>query len=159
MKASTIHQIKKELSFHEPAQLIDNLLRLARYKKENKELLTYLLFEMDNETGFVESIKEEIDEQFDDINSNNFYWAKKSIRKILRNINKYIRFSGKKETELILLIYFCTKLKTAGLVYRGSVHINNIYERQLKKVHQAMDKLDEDLRYDYLQDVTHLEKS
>lgn len=157
MKAATIHQIKKELYSLETPQLIEHLLRLAKFKKESKELLSYLLFDAHDEAGYIEDIKGEIDTQFEEINTRNFYWAKKSLRKILRNTNKYIRISGSSETELTLLIYFCQKLKEADLVYKGSVQINNIYEGQLKKIRKVLDKLDEDLQYDYEKDITELE--
>ena len=45
MKASTVSELKEELKHLPPAQLLELCLRLARFKKENKELLTYLLFE------------------------------------------------------------------------------------------------------------------
>ena len=45
MKAASISEIKTELKGLPPAQLTELCLRLARFKKENKELLTYLLFE------------------------------------------------------------------------------------------------------------------
>lgn len=158
MKAATIHQIKKELLELEPPVLIDTILRLAKYKKESKELLSYLLFDAHDDNGFIEDVKHEIDGQFEEINKNNFYWAKKSVRKILRNINKYIRFSGSKETEVIFLIYFCNSLKKAGLVYKGSTQINNVYESQLKKIKKAMEKLNEDLQFDYHSEIEALEK-
>lgn len=157
MKAATIHQLKKELHSLETPQLIEHLLRLAKFKKESKELLSYLLFDAHDEAGYIEDIKEEIDTQFEEINTRNFYWAKKSLRKVLRNTNKYIRISGSNETELTLLIYFCKKLKEADLIYNGSTQINNIYESQLKKIRKVMDRLDEDLQYDYQRDIAELE--
>lgn len=156
MKAATIYQIKKELNSLGPEELTERLLRLAKFKKENKELLSYLLFEAHDEEGYIESIKEEIEVQFEDINNRNFYWAKKSIRKILRSTNKHIRFSGSKTTEITLLIFFCMKLKEANLVNRGSVQLDQIYESQVRKIKKAMEKLDEDLQYDYHREVAAL---
>ena len=45
MKAATINELKQELQNIPPAKVTELCLRLARFKKENKELLTYLLFE------------------------------------------------------------------------------------------------------------------
>ena len=59
-------------------------------KKENKELLTYLLFEASNEEGFKEGVKEEISLEFSTINCNSYFYMKKSVRKILRITKKYI---------------------------------------------------------------------
>jgi hypothetical protein len=68
MKSSTVQEIKQELVAAKPAQLVELCLRLARFKKENKELLTYLLFEAHDEQGYISGIKKEIDEQFAGIN-------------------------------------------------------------------------------------------
>ena len=111
MKAATVVQIKKELQHRNPEELLQLCLRLARFKKENKELLTYLLFEADNEEGYIETVKSEIDEQFTLINTASFFYIKKSVRKILRSLKKYARYSGNKETEVALILYFCEKLK------------------------------------------------
>jgi len=44
MKAASSKEIKSALIEQSPTQLTELCLRLARFKKENKELLTYLLF-------------------------------------------------------------------------------------------------------------------
>src|SRR5664280_225858 len=100
MKAVTIKELKEELSDCAPKDLRDLCLRLARFKKENKELLTYLLFESSDESLYVLNIKNEVDEQFEQINKKSPYLIKKSFRKILRGIKKYARYSLKKETEV-----------------------------------------------------------
>ena len=86
-------------------------LQLSKFKKENKELLTYLLFEAHNEEGYIESVKEQIDELFENINTKSYFYIRKSVRKILTLTKKFIRYSKKTETEVELLLYFCTKLK------------------------------------------------
>ena len=48
MKASSINEIKKELEQRSNTELLSFCLRLAKFKKENKELLTFLLFEADD---------------------------------------------------------------------------------------------------------------
>ena len=69
MTAASVVQIKKELKHRDPEELLQLCLRLARFKKENKELLTYLLFESDSESGYIETVKAEIDAQFSTINT------------------------------------------------------------------------------------------
>ena len=91
MKPATVAQIKRELKFRSSEELEALCLRLARFKKENKELLTYLLLEADNEEEYVQQVKEHISEGFSEINRSSFYYVKKSIRKILRETKKYIR--------------------------------------------------------------------
>ena len=48
MKPEKLTGIKKELSGLSVQQLTDICLRLAKYKKDNKELLNYLLFDADD---------------------------------------------------------------------------------------------------------------
>jgi hypothetical protein len=76
MKAVTVKELKEELSFRSPNELRELCLRLSRFKKENKELLTYLLFELSDEVSYIESVKKEIDEQFDQINRASYYYIK-----------------------------------------------------------------------------------
>ena len=78
MKIASVNEIKQELDSLKPAALRDLCVRLARYKKENKELLTYLLFDAHDEQGYTDSIKEEIDREFEDLPKANLHLTKKS---------------------------------------------------------------------------------
>ncbi len=69
MKASTISTLRKELNTLPAGDLLDICMKLIKYKKENKELVSYLLFDANNEPEFIKSIKEEIDLQFAEINT------------------------------------------------------------------------------------------
>jgi hypothetical protein len=93
MKASSIAQIKKEIQFNTKEELIEIVLRLGKYKVENKELLSYLLFDSHDEEGYIEKIKKYIDFQFEIINRENYYYIKKSVRKILRTTKRFIKYS------------------------------------------------------------------
>jgi predicted CopG family antitoxin len=149
MKAASIAELKKKMNDLPPKVLKELCLRLIKYKKENKELLTYLLFSADDEEGYIKEIKEEMDEAFTEINSANLYWAKKSIRKILRLAAKYIKYSGNKQTEVEVLLYFCRKMKDSGIKFRSSTTLLNLYDRQIIKIKKALATLHEDLQYDY----------
>ncbi|WP_240432867.1 hypothetical protein [Taibaiella koreensis] len=149
IETAGIAAIRKELDRLPPKTLKALCLRLAAYKKENKELLSYLLFEADNEAHFISAVKEEIDLSYADINKANLYWAKKSIRKILRITNKYIKYSAQKPTEVELLLHFCQALNASGIAYRQSTTLRNLYQNQLKKLNKALSTLHEDLQYDY----------
>jgi hypothetical protein len=149
MKTATIAQLKRELQFKSQEEIVQLCLRLARFKKENKELLTYLLFESESEAGYIESVKQEVDEMFSDININSYFYIKKSVRKILRTIKKYIRYSGNKETEVELLLYFCEKLKDLKPSIRGNTTLLNLYTRQLDYIAKKLPLLHEDLQYDF----------
>ncbi len=134
MKSATLNELKKELQELSPKQVQDLCIRLAKYKKDNKELLTFLLFEAHDESAYIQSIKEEIDELFVDVNKRNVYLAKKTLRKIVRTANKYIRYSGSKTVQLEVLIYFCKGMKKTGIAIRSSSVLENLYEQQLKKI-------------------------
>ena len=88
MKAVTLPEIKKELNMLSHQETQELCLRLARFKKENKELLTYLLFESHNESGYIETVKSYMDDEFEIINRDSYFYIRKSVRKILRNVKK-----------------------------------------------------------------------
>lgn len=156
MKAASLKEIKDELKVISQPALLELCLALAKYKKENKELLTYLLYEEQDENSYIKSIKEKIDEGFTEVNRYNVYQAKKTLRKILRETTKYIRYSGKKPTETELLIYYCKKLKTSGIRYQSSTTLNNMYNRLLLKIGKTISQLHEDLQYDFQEEIKQL---
>tara|TARA_R110002049_G_scaffold73733_6_gene190416 strand:+ start:2869 stop:3345 length:477 start_codon:yes stop_codon:yes gene_type:complete len=149
MKAATVSEIKKELKYRSSDELEQLCLRLARFKIENKELLTYLLFEAQDEEVFIRGVKEEIDQLFETINTASYFYIKKTVRKILRKVKKYIRYSPHKETEVELLLYFCEKLKDFTPSIKRNVTLTNLYLRQLEFIKKKIPKLHEDLQHDY----------
>ena len=153
MKAASVAIIKKDLKHRSQEELVELVLRLSKFKKENKELLTYLLFEADHEEGYIEIIKSEINDQFSAITSKNYYYIKKSIRKILRETKKYIRYSGNKETEVILLLHFCEKLQEFKPSISRNTTLKNLYDRQLDLINRRIAALHEDLQYDYRREL------
>lgn len=149
MKAVTVKEIGRELVNLTPKELRDLCLRLARFKKENKELLTYLLFESSDESSYIESVKKEIDLQFEQVNKKSYYFIKKCLRRILNNTRKYIRYSQKKKTEIDLLIYYCSKLKRFTPSIHRNTALQHLYIRQLAAIREKIGSLHEDLQYDY----------
>ena len=91
MKAASVTLIKKELEHLSEKEKTELILRLARFKKDNKELLTYLLFESENEFDYIHTLKRKMEEDFKQINHSQIYFLKKSACKILRNLKKAIR--------------------------------------------------------------------
>ena len=156
MKAASISDIKQELTNLQPAKLLELCLRLAKYKKDNKELLNYLLFEANDEQTYISNVKTEMEEAFAEINQSSLYFAKKSLRKILRNTAKHIRYSASKQAEVELLLHFCKTLKHSGIPLKNSIVLNNLYQFQLKKVAKVIATLHEDLQYDYLKELNKL---
>ena len=149
MKAVSVVTIRKELKHLSASELAELCLRLSRFKKENKELLTYLLFESHNERGYIDSVKAYMNEEFKAINRDSFFYIRKSVRKILRNVKKYTRYSQKKETEVELLLYFCELLKDFKPSIKGSIQLQNMYNRQVLLAKKIINTLHEDLQYDY----------
>jgi len=157
MKAVTVKEISQELLNLSPKELRDLCLRLARFKKENKELLTYLLFEATDEAGYIESVKKEIDLQFGKVNKRSYYFIKKGLRRILLNTRKFIRYSHNKKTEIDLLIYYCTKLKKFNPSVQRNAALRNLYLKQVATIREKLGSLHEDLQYDYGMELEALE--
>ncbi len=149
MKAVSAKEIKQELNNRSQTELLNLCLRLSRFKKENKELLTYLLFESSDEEYYIKSVKDGIDEQFEKVNKKSAYFIRKSLRTILKNTKKYIRYSQKKETEVELLIYFCEKMKNFSPSIHHNKRIENIFIRLIETIDKKILFLHEDLQFDY----------
>ena len=145
-----LQDIKKEVQHLSAEQLADLCLRLARYKKENKELLAYLLFEAHNEEAFIGQVKSEVGFEMSQLSSHS-YQATKTVRKILRLISKYVKFMVSKPAEIELMLNFCHN-------YLQYINRNTSYKslrmillRQLTKTQANIKKLHEDLQFDYVQ--------
>ena len=65
MDTASIKQLKDTLSTLGREELIGLLLRMVKFKKENKELLTFLLFESDDLDAYVYEISQEIKDEFE----------------------------------------------------------------------------------------------
>lgn len=157
MEAAGVRELKKELLFKSHKELVEICLNMAKFKKDSKELLTYLLFEASNEQGYRDSIKEEIEQRFDEMNPSSYYYIKKGIRKILRDVKKYIRYSKNKETEVELLIYFYKQMIDFSPSIRRSSVLRGLLERELTSTKKKIDKLHEDLQYDYGIEILEIE--
>ena len=141
--------MQKQLLTLPNKRIAEVTVRLAKHKKEVKELLAYLLYDADDEASYIENVKRDIDLHFSEINQSNLYLAKKGLRKILRIVNKQIRFSGKTETETELRIYYLKKLGESGIPISKSQVLINLHAGQVKKIEDAIKKLHEDLQFDY----------
>ncbi len=144
-----LNEIKKDLEKRDANELLDYCIRLAKFKKENKELFGFLLFEADNMNNYLENVKAETENSFIEINKTSIYFIKKSIRKILKNVNKHIRFSLSKQVEAELLTHFCNCMIIHSIPLEQSVQLKNLYDGQLKKIDQALSSLHPDLQYDF----------
>lgn len=156
MKAIQAKELKQILSGASHNDLVAICLRLARFKKENKELLTYLLFESADEQMYIDSIKKDVDLMFDEINNKTPYLQRKSVKKIQTFVKRYIRYSPQKETELALLMHFCFKAAEIQPSIKHNPKLWNIFKTQLAAVEKKINFLHEDLQFDYSEELTEL---
>jgi hypothetical protein len=159
MKTASVKEIKQELENCSSKDLLELCLRLSKFKKENKELLTYLLFESSNESTYIENVKNELDQQFEQINTKSYSYIKKSVRSILTVLKRQIRYSNHKETEAELLMYFCEKMQAIKPTIENNPSLLNIYNRQILAAKKSIDTLHEDLQYDFRRILQNLQKN
>ena len=153
MNAASVKEIKTGLEQLTQKELVEACLRLVKFKKENKELLTYLLFEEADEAGYISNVKESLALLFEDVNRTNIYFAKKTLRKIVRTGNKYIRYSKEPTTEAEILLYIAEMILSLGLNMKKNTALENIYLSVVKKARKVIGTMHEDLQYDYLRQL------
>ena len=157
MKTASVKELKNELEYLDLKQLVSITLRLAKFKKENKELLTYLLFEAANEQDYVNNVKQLLHIMFTEVNIKNLYFTRKNLRKIVRTTNRYIRYSEEPATEIDLLIFVCREIGQLEINISKSTVLVNLYNGLIKKIKKAISELHEDLQYDYSRDMEKLQ--
>lgn len=155
MKAASTKQIKEELKNLSQKEVVELCLKLVRFKKENKELLSYLLFDSGNRQGYADIIKQEINEAFTLLPSNR-YLRKKGLSNLLKNITKYSRYMGEKEAEAELRLHFCRTMKLYGMASHKHQATMNTYTMQLDKVQSLIHDLHEDAQYDIQKELNEL---
>lgn len=149
MRTASLKEIKTELEKTPPDVLLELCLKLTKFKKENKEFLTYLLFEQGNEQSYVASINNLLDGLFETVNKTQLYFAKKTIRKIIRTANRYIKYSSEKTTEPDVLLHVCKRINELGLDLKRNAALSNLYASQIKKINKAIAAMHEEEQYDY----------
>ncbi len=156
MTEAALPAIKKELQNLDATALAELCMQLTKFKKDNKEYLSYLLFDAHDKEATIISIKQKIDAQFSEVNTHQLYFVKKTLRKILTGISKYAKYLGNKQYEAQLLIYFCNKVKQLNLPLHKNPVLENLYNNQVKKATKLVATLHEDLQYDYQQELQQL---
>ena len=155
MKPAGIQQIKEELKNLSGKEVVELCLRLARFKKENKELLSFVLFDFANKQGYMDSIKHEINDAFAALPSSR-YFIQKGLRGMLKNITRYSRYMGEKEAEAELRLHFCHTMKLYGMALHKHQATINIYTSQLDKIQSLIHHLHEDLQWDFQRELNEL---
>lgn len=154
MKSASVAEIRRELKQISATELQKITELLAKYSNDNKAYLSYLLYEAHDKAEYVQSVKKEIDAELAVFNAgSNLYFSKKTLRKILRQINKYAKYTGDKTVLAGLLIYFCKQLNATQFPYHKSQVLLNLYNRTVFNAARAVSSLHEDLQADYMTDV------
>ena len=148
MKPEKLSDLKKILAGLSATELTEICLRLAKYKKENKELLTYLLFDVQEPMKYAEDVKIFLTADFENMQKHYFYTTK-SLRKIIRLMNRYAKYTGSKQVEIELAIWFCTNYLIYVDLKTTHKPLQALLNRQMEKIVKLMDKLHEDLQFDY----------
>jgi hypothetical protein len=148
MALPSLSDLKKELIHLSAKELAEVCLNLAKFKKENKQYLNFMLFNAHNLDGYITEVNEAIKTEFDNAGFVYIYSSKKTLRKILKAVNQYIKFSKDKRVEIEVRVHFCQQIIRFKLLNEDSV-IDTLYDGQLKRIEKAIDGLHEDLQYDY----------
>jgi hypothetical protein len=149
MDTASLSEIKAALKVMSREALEQQLLRMAKYKKENKELLSFILFDEEDKLQFIKDCKHEMGLLFASINFSTSYVSAKGLRKILKFVTKCVRFSADKTVEIELLAEFCSQMSALAPRFRSSTVLAQLYDKQVEKVYRAMEHLHEDIRADY----------
>jgi hypothetical protein len=156
-ESASIQEIKRELEGRSEKEIIAYCLTLAKYKKDSKEFLSYLLFESHDPGNFSAKVKTEVDACFSELDAGkNLYFTKKSLRKILRMVTRYSRYAGNDALTAEWLIYFCRKMVASGIPFTQSQVLVNMYQNQVKKITALVEAMHEDQQQDYHADIEFL---
>lgn len=148
MHSASIDTIKTELKQLPPRQVLELLLRLARFKKENKELLTYILFESANESDYVEQVKKEIAEEMEEIDGLPGYQYKKQFRKIQRKINKPIKYMGNKSATAELYLHMVKMISEKKKTIYLATFLEKTVQQYIVKIEKLLPGIEDDLATD-----------
>lgn len=148
MKTNGIAEIKKTFKNISQAELAEICLKLARFKKENKEYLHFLLFESSDPLAYAEDVKESLHHSLTSLNRHPGLKVKE-LRKHLRFLSRHIRYTSSAEVELTLLIWFADMLVVHAGVRHSNKALYTLFIRQIEKIRKAFPKLHEDLQFDY----------
>jgi DNA-binding transcriptional MerR regulator len=149
VKTASLKEIKESLDNATQKELLAYCIHLVRFKKENKELLTYLLYEQTDHIHYIQNVNAILDSLFETVNTTQLYFAKKTIRKIIRVANRYIRYSKNSIVEIEIHLHLTEKIKSLQLPLEQNKALHNLYLSEIKKIHNTLSVLHEDEQYEY----------
>jgi hypothetical protein len=156
MQLPSLAQIKKELKTLDEMELIDVIVDLSKFTRDNKAYLYFRLFEKDNPRLFIEMVEGELEWQFQNANIKNYFTAKKSAQAIRRKLNKNLKLTKDKTAQIELIAFFCEKISAYGYLKYHHPVIENLYQAQIRKMENLTAGLHEDLQYDYREMISQL---
>lgn len=147
MKAK-LPELKRELEGLPQPELVRLCLRIAKHKAENKELLDYLLWSAEDPMQYAQEFRAEVLLPFETPFVNAYSFTK-SIRKSLRLITKYLRFTASRQGECELLLALVDAYHQSYRREYRTAALSKIIFRCLKKAAANIAKLHEDIQADY----------
>ncbi len=156
---ASLSELKKNLHTKNTPELVQICMRLAKFKRENKELIDYILNSASNESEFIEAKKTEITDLLNDVASHNYKNIIKILRKTLAITKKYIKYSGIAQTEIELLIHYCKRIQTENIKINHYAVMQNLYNKTVLKIEKEIHKLHPDLQFDYSTELEEIKKS
>lgn len=148
---NSLKTIREEISHLSKNELEEICIQLAKFKKENKEFLSYILFDINNEENFASQLEIELQSLFSEVNIKSAYYAKKQIRKIIKTASRYLKYTKVKETHVRLYIYILKEFKALNISYSANSALQKIEINLKNKICNLIEGLHEDLQYDYKQ--------
>lgn len=149
MDIPSLADLKKELSYRSERELILLLSDLAKFSRDNKAFLYFKLHEADQPGLFVDSVKEELDQAFQNANTRGHHLAKKAAQSIRRKLNKSLKLGKDKADQAELILYFCEQMKEYGYLRFRHPVIDNLFAVQVGKAQKLISTLHEDLQSDF----------
>ncbi|WP_353136394.1 hypothetical protein [Pseudopedobacter sp.] len=155
METPKLNTLKKELQHLSIQELTAHLTRLAKYKVENKEFLNFLLFYQHDTDQYINEIKGIVTETFDELPYSD-YSKIKPLRKLVRIINKHLKFVSDKKQDAEKLIILRHKYKEKHNKRTKQKALQIKFIRQFVRSQKSIEKLDEDLQFDYNKEMESL---
>lgn len=150
MRTNGIAEIKKTIKNIGQAELSEICLKLARFKKDNKEYIHFLLHESSDPLAYAEDVKESLHHSLTNLNRHPSLKVKE-LRKHLRVLTRHIRYTSSVEVEITLVIWFTEMLVAHAGIRQSNKALYTLFTRQIEKIRKAFPKLHEDLQFDYMQ--------
>lgn len=149
-RTEKLTELKRELEALSPPELLKIVLRIAKHKVENKELLSYLLFDAHDPLNYAEYLKDEMEAPYLQAITHPYYLLK-GLRKSLRLVTKYYRFTGNRNGEVELLLKLVSSFHAHYKSQFKYAALSKFIFRCLEKAEKSIEKLHEDLQADYIE--------